>query len=95
MDALGHDNYLRVVAVALDWHQKIVVSRTTTIGPMAQWSIHIAELIGIYYVISLAFRLSHQIKQPTQSGTGEMITILSDSKSALQVIRNPSNKEPK
>jgi ribonuclease HI len=91
-DASGHDNHLGAAAVALDRHQKTVASRTTTIGPMAQWSIHIAELIGIYYAISLAFRVSHQNEQPTRSGTGETITILSDSKSALQAIKNPSNK---
>lgn len=59
---------------------------------MAQWSIHIAELIGIYYVISLAFRLLHQNKQLNRPGIGKIITILSNSKSALQAIRNPSNK---
>ncbi|KAI7974041.1 hypothetical protein EIK77_009236 [Talaromyces pinophilus] len=91
-DASGHDNHLGAAAVALDRSQKIVASRTTTIGPMTQWSIHIAELIGIYYAISLAFRVSHQNEQPTRSGTGETMTILSDSKSALQAIRNPSNK---
>lgn len=58
---------------------------------MAHWSIHIAELIGVYYVISLALKIFHQNGQFTRPETGEAITILSDSKSAIQAIKNPRN----
>lgn len=44
-----------------------------------------------FYAISLALKISYQNKEPIRPGTGEVITILSDSKSALQAIENPRN----
>ncbi|EED12026.1 endonuclease/reverse transcriptase, putative [Talaromyces stipitatus ATCC 10500] len=52
-DASGHDNHLGAAAVVLDRNQNIVASRKTAIGSMAHWSIHIAELIGVYDAISI------------------------------------------
>jgi ribonuclease HI len=90
-DASGHDNHLGAAAVVLDRNQNIVASRKTAIGSMAHWSIHIAELIGVYYAISLALQIFHQNGQSTRPGAGEAVTILSDSKSAIQAIKNPRN----
>jgi ribonuclease HI len=90
-DASGYNNQLGAAAVALDHNQNIVASRKTAVGSMAHWSIHIAKLIGIYYAISLALKVFHQTGQSTRPGTNEAITILSDSKSALQAIKNPRN----
>ncbi|EED11822.1 conserved hypothetical protein [Talaromyces stipitatus ATCC 10500] len=90
-DASGHDNHLGAAAVVLDRNQNIVASRKTAIGSMAHWSIHIAELIGVYYAISLALKIFHQNGQSTRPGAGEAITILSNSKSAIQAIKNPRN----
>lgn len=64
-DASGHDNQLGAAAVALDHNQNIVASRKTAVGSMTHWSIHIAELIGIYYAISLALQVFRQTGQPS------------------------------
>jgi ribonuclease HI len=58
---------------------------------MDRWSIHVAELIGIFYAVSTVFKISHQRPRTEHNGT-TTATILCDSKSALQAIENPGNK---
>ena len=58
---------------------------------MDRWSIHVAELIGIFHAISSVLKLAHQHPWAAHSRT-TTATILCDSKSALQSIQNPSNK---
>jgi len=57
---------------------------------MDRWSVHLAELIDIFYAISTVFKLAHQ-----PSGSLERrrktATILCDSRSALQATQNPRN----
>ena len=58
---------------------------------MDRWSVHVAELIGIFYAISSVLKLAHQHPRAAHS-RATTATILCDSKSALQAIQNPSNK---
>jgi hypothetical protein len=57
---------------------------------MDRWSVHVAELIGIFYVVSTVFKISH--RRPRTEYNGTTATILCDSNSALQAIENPGNK---
>ena len=72
---------LGAAAVLLGSNQTIFKSRQTSVGPASQWSIHSAELIGIYNAIRLLVRHLTNIQDlgPHQ----HTATILSDSKSAL------------
>jgi ribonuclease HI len=57
---------------------------------MDRWSVHVAELIGILYAISIVFKIAHQrlrLKDGQQSAT-----ILCDSRSALQAVQSARNK---
>ena len=58
---------------------------------MDRWSVHVAELIGIFLAISSVLKVAHQHQRAVHS-RATMVTILCDSKSALQTIQNPSNK---
>lgn len=58
---------------------------------MDQWSVHAAELIGIFHAISSVLKLAHQHPWAAHS-KATTATILCDSKSALQMVQNPSNK---
>jgi ribonuclease HI len=58
---------------------------------MEHWSVYTAELMAIYYAISLVYQITRK-KRSTLGMVERPATILSDSMSALQAIRNPSNK---
>jgi hypothetical protein len=58
---------------------------------MDYWSVYAAEVMAIYYAISLVYQLS-RTRQNYLEGVKQPATILSDSMSALQAIRNLSNK---
>eukprot|EP00136_Aspergillus_niger_P005212 XP_001395701.2 reverse transcriptase [Aspergillus niger CBS 513.88] len=90
-DASGKENQLGAAAVALDHNQRIVGSRQVSIGSMEFWSVYAAELMAIYYAIGLVFQLA-QKNQRSRATDAEPATILSDSMSALQVIKNSWNK---
>ena len=90
-DASGYQSHLGAAVVALDDELKIIESRQVQVGPMDRWSVHVAELIGIFHAISSVLKLAHQHPRAAHSGA-TMATILCDSKSALQTIQNPSNK---
>ncbi|GMG22190.1 unnamed protein product [Aspergillus oryzae] len=55
------------------------------------WSVYAAELMAIFYAISLALRVTWK-RQSHLDRVEHPATILSDSMSALQAIRSPSNK---
>jgi hypothetical protein len=57
---------------------------------MEHWSVYAAELMAIYYAISLVYLLV--MKNQRTSAQREPATILSDSMSALQAISNTRNK---
>jgi ribonuclease HI len=77
--------------VALDKNQEITQYEQFQVGPMDRWSVHVAELIGIFYAIDMVFRLAHQ-RSNDAYGRPIAATILCDSKSALQSIQNTRNK---
>ncbi|KAL3251112.1 hypothetical protein ABHI18_010818, partial [Aspergillus niger] len=90
-DASGKENQLGAAAVALDHNQQIVGSRQVSIGSMEFWSVYAAELMAIYYAIGLVFQLAQKNRR-SRAIDAEAATILSDSISALQVIKNSWNK---
>jgi len=90
-DASGLEDHLGAAVVALDENQETVQSEQIQVGPMDRWSVHVAELIGIFYAISMVFKLAHQ-RSSGAYGRPMTATILCDSKSALQSIQNVRNK---
>ncbi|KAL3256503.1 hypothetical protein ABHI18_007559 [Aspergillus niger] len=90
-DASGKENQLGAAAVALDHNQRILGSRQVSIGSMELWSVYAAELMAIYYAIGLIFQLVQKNRR-SRATDAEPATILSDSMSSLQVIRNSWNK---
>jgi ribonuclease HI len=58
---------------------------------MEHWSVYAAELMAIYYAISLVYQISRK-KRSALDMVEQPTTILSDSMSALQAMRNPSNR---
>jgi hypothetical protein len=58
---------------------------------MDHWSVHVAELTGIFYVIDMVFRLAHQ-RSPDTFGRPIAAASLRDCKSALQSIQNARNE---
>jgi ribonuclease HI len=87
-DASGRESHLGAAVVALDDNLQVVESQQIQVGPMDRWSVHVAELIGIFYAISMVFMLAHQGLANRQ----KTATILCDSRSALQTTQNPRNK---
>ncbi|KAI3059584.1 hypothetical protein CBS147353_10522 [Aspergillus niger] len=90
-DASGKQNQLGAAAVSLDCNQQALGSRQVSIGSMEYWPVYAAELMAIYYAIGLVFQLA-QRNQRSAETNHEPATILSDSMSALQVIKNSWNK---
>jgi hypothetical protein len=78
---------LGAAAVALNDKLEVTDSRRIRVGSMEHWSVYAAEPIGIFYAISLVLKLDHNSQYNQQPAT-----ILSDSISALQAIKNSSNK---
>lgn len=53
-------------------------------GLIDRWSVYVAELIGIFYAISVVFKIAYE-----HLGTADrqlIATILCDSRSALQAV---------
>ena len=75
-------NQLGAATVALDQNQNIIQSRKISIGSMEYWSIYAAELMAIYYAISLVFPLAMKSQGSPAADHGPA-TILSDSMSSL------------
>ncbi|OQE11161.1 hypothetical protein PENFLA_c080G07693 [Penicillium flavigenum] len=59
-DASSRQDHLGAAAVALDNNQEILEAQQVQVGPMSRWSVHVAELIGIFYAISVVFKIAHQ-----------------------------------
>jgi ribonuclease HI len=89
-DASGRQDHLGAAVVALDDNLEVIEAQQIQVGPMDRWSVHVAELIGIFHAISTVFKITHQ-----RSGTADKqttATILCDSRSALQAIQTARNK---
>jgi ribonuclease HI len=90
-DASENQDHQGAAAVILDHNGNIMVSKQSSIGPKTHWSIHTAELIGIYLALEL-------IKTHSPGGEEGTVllppkrTIICDSQSALKAIANPSNR---
>lgn len=61
------------------------------IGTAAKWTIHAAELIAIYRTTEM-IEQDISIKADTGPSTDTVVTIVSDSQSAIQMIANPYAK---
>jgi ribonuclease HI len=61
------------------------------IGPGCNWTVHAAELIAIYQATEI---IDKEIVDETREGTEQekILTIVSDSQSAIRAIANPSGK---
>jgi ribonuclease HI len=89
-DASGHGGHLGAAVVALNDNLEVAESQQVQVGPMDRWSIHVAELIGIFYAISLVFKMAHQ--RPSTADRQQTASILCDSRSSLQAIQSARNK---
>jgi ribonuclease HI len=89
-DASGREGYLGAAVVALDDNLQVVESQQVQVGPMDRWSVHVAELIGIFYAISTVIKIAYQ--QSILDSRQRTATILCDSRSALQATQTPGNK---
>jgi ribonuclease HI len=90
-DASGREGHLGTAIVALDDNLDVVESQQVQVGPMDRWSVHVAELIGIFYAISVVLKVAHRLLRSLHSGP-KTATILCDSRSALQATQNAKNK---
>ncbi|KAJ5222194.1 reverse transcriptase [Penicillium citrinum] len=90
-DASGRKDHLGATVVIFNDDDKATESQQIQVGPMNRWSVHIAELIGIFYAVNIVYKLVYQC-----SSTGNSIyttaTILCNSRSVLQAIQNVKNK---
>jgi ribonuclease HI len=86
-DASEKKGQLGAAVVILNQHNKIEKSWQASIGTKAHWSVHIAELIAIYYAMEMIESAHNEINNRQRT-----YTIATDSRSALQVIESPSNK---
>jgi ribonuclease HI len=86
-DASGRKGHLGAAIVALNDNEDVVESQQVQVWSMERWSVHVAELISIFYAISMVFKLAHQRPVVRISGHATA-TILCDSRSALQAIQN-------
>jgi DNA repair protein RadC len=84
-DASGREGHLGAIVVALDNNLEVIESQQVQVGSMGRWSVHVAELIGIFYAVSTVFKISHQrpIAELSRTATA---TILCNSRLALQAI---------
>jgi hypothetical protein len=57
---------------------------------MDRWFVHVAELIGIFYAISMALRLAYQ-RSSDAYGCLVIVTFLCDSRSSIAI--NPESKK--
>jgi hypothetical protein len=87
-DASGRESHFGAAVVALDGNLQVVESTQIQVGLMDRWSVYVAELIGIFYAISMVFMLAHQRLADRQ----KTATILCDSRSALQATQNPRSR---
>ncbi|KAJ5138858.1 uncharacterized protein N7515_003706 [Penicillium bovifimosum] len=90
-DASGREGHLGAAIVALNDNDEVTESQQVQVGSMERWSVHVAELMGIFYAVSMAFKLAHQ-RSVVGNNVHATATILCDSKSALQAIQNVRNR---
>ncbi|KAK9847082.1 hypothetical protein MYU51_020481 [Penicillium brevicompactum] len=89
-DASGRQDHLGAAAVALDGNLEIIEGQQIQVGSTNRWSVHVAELIGIFYVIGIVFKIAHQRLRLIDGQ--QSVTTLCDSRSALQAVQSARNK---
>jgi hypothetical protein len=80
-DASGRDGHVGAAVVALNDTMEMVESQQVQVGLMDRWSVHVAELIGIFHAVGTVFKMAHQ-RLRTEDGRTSA-TILCDSRSAF------------
>jgi ribonuclease HI len=90
-DASGREGHLGAAIVTLNENDEVTEFQQIQVGPMDRWSVHVAELIGIFYAVNMVFKLFHQ-RSNAVNRVPVIASILCDSKSALQAIENVKNK---
>jgi ribonuclease HI len=90
-DASGREGHLGAAIVTLNESDEVIESQQVQVGPMDRWSVHAAELIGIFYAVNMVFNLFHQ-RSSAVNRVPVIASILCDSKSTLQAIQNVKNK---
>ncbi|CAG8068633.1 unnamed protein product, partial [Penicillium nalgiovense] len=90
-DASGREGHLGAAIVALNDKDEVTESQQVQVGSMERWSVHVAELIGIFYAVSMTFKLAHQ-RAIVGNQRQATATILCDSRSALQATQNVRNR---
>ena len=63
-DASGRDGHLGAAVVAFNDDMEMVESQHIQVGPMDRWSVHVAELVGIYHAVGTVFKMAHQRPRP-------------------------------
>jgi hypothetical protein len=89
-DASGREGHLGASVVALNDDQRVIESRQVQVGSMERWSVHVAELIGIFHAISMVLKIFHQRPSQTDSSP-TTATIMCDSRLASQAIQSVKN----
>ncbi|KAI2734250.1 hypothetical protein DTO013E5_10079 [Penicillium roqueforti] len=78
-DASGREGHLGAAAVALDNNLQVIEAQQVQVGPMDRWSVHVAELIGIFYADSVSpTRSSRQPQRFKQTGSSSVSNGLPD-----------------
>jgi hypothetical protein len=67
-DASECGGHLGATVVALNDKLEVAESQQVQVGPIDRWSIHVAELIGIFYAIGIVFKMAHQHQPQTDNG---------------------------
>lgn len=81
-DASGRKGHLGATVVVLDGNLETVESQQIQVRPIDRWSVHIAELISIFYAISIVFKVVYQLSTSLERRR-KTATIVYDSRSAL------------
>ena len=90
-DASGRQGHLGAAATTLNDSKETAEPLQIQVRPMGRWSVYAAELLGILYDINIINKAALQRWRLTGLHT-RTATILGDSMSALQAVRNPKTK---
>ncbi|KAJ5483111.1 hypothetical protein N7530_002357 [Penicillium desertorum] len=58
--ASGREGHLGAAIVTFNENDEVTELQQVQVGPMDRWSVHVAELIGIFYAVNVVFKLFHQ-----------------------------------
>ncbi|KAJ9482792.1 hypothetical protein VN97_g10631 [Penicillium thymicola] len=87
----GREGHLGAAIAAPNDNDEVTESQQVHVRSMERWSVHVAVLIGIFYAVSVVFRLAHQ-RSIVENHMHATATILCDSRSALEATQNVRNR---